>query len=111
MSKSSSIESSRKMPGDWSAMVVKDWAELLSAHLHRSISSMSDLSTNDFPPSAEIEIKLMDQSVLKFKNAFALIDESSRAIGVFTEHCGHHVFPYHDVVVVEVCRKLLYEQV
>jgi hypothetical protein len=35
----------------------------------------------------------MDGSSVEFKYAFALHWPEKRAIAVFTEHCGHHVFP------------------
>jgi hypothetical protein len=35
----------------------------------------------------------MDGSSVEFKYAFALCWPEKRAIAVFTEHCGHHVYP------------------
>lgn len=36
---------------------------------------------------------------MQFERAFHIVSEAKRAIAVFTEHCGHHVFPYHDAKV------------
>jgi uncharacterized OB-fold protein len=41
----------------------------------------------------------MDGSVVQFANAIHIVSEAKRAIAVFTEHCGHHVFPYHEAKV------------
>lgn len=49
----------------------------------------------DFP-DGQLRIELMDGSAVQFKHAFHIVNEAKCAIAVFTEHCGHHVFPYHD---------------
>ncbi|WP_186411810.1 hypothetical protein [Candidatus Propionivibrio aalborgensis] len=41
----------------------------------------------------------MDDSQVEFKYAFFIVSETRKAIAVFTEHCGHHVFPYHEARV------------
>lgn len=46
----------------------------------------------------------MDGSLVEFKYAFALVSEERKAIAVFTEHCGHHVYPYHEAKVYEAGR-------
>jgi hypothetical protein len=51
----------------------------------------------------------MDGSFAEFRYAFALVSEHRRAIAVFTEHCGHHLFPYHEARVV-MDGKVTYEQ-
>lgn len=44
-------------------------------------------------------MKLMDGSVVQFERAFHIASEAKRAIAVVMEHCGHHVFPYHEAKV------------
>jgi hypothetical protein len=44
-------------------------------------------------PLERVRVKLMDGSSVEFKYAFALCWPEKRAIAVFTEHCGHHVYP------------------
>ncbi len=41
----------------------------------------------------------MDGSRVELNYAFALVSEARRAIGVFTEHCGHHLYPHHEARV------------
>jgi hypothetical protein len=50
-------------------------------------------------PIETVRVELMDGSRVEFKYAFALVSEQMRAIAVFTEHCGHHVYPYHEARV------------
>lgn len=52
----------------------------------------------DFPTQT-VHVDLMDGSRVEFKRAFAIVSEASKTIAVFTEHCGHHVFPSHDAKV------------
>ena len=52
----------------------------------------------------------MDQSMVEFKNAIFVVNENKRAIAVFTEHCGHHIFPYHEAIVY-VDEQVAYRQV
>jgi hypothetical protein len=44
-------------------------------------------------PLERVRVSLMDGSSVEFKYAFALHWPERRAIAVFTEHCGHHLFP------------------
>jgi hypothetical protein len=60
-------------------------------------------------PSQRLRVELMDESFVEFRWAFALVSEERKAIAVFTEHCGHHLFPYHEARVV-VDGKVTYEQ-
>jgi hypothetical protein len=53
------------------------------------------LSANDFPHQSVI-IRFPDGSLVLFRYAFALRDEVSKEVAVFTEHCGYHVFPLTD---------------
>lgn len=41
----------------------------------------------------------MDGSIVQFEWAFQIASEAKRAIAVFTEHCGHHVYPHHEAKV------------
>ena len=52
-------------------------------------------------PIETVRVELMDGSLVEFKYAFALVSEERKAIAVFTEHCGHHVFPYHEAKVYQ----------
>lgn len=51
----------------------------------------------------------MDDSCVEFKYCTFLVNEEKKAIAVFTEHCGNHVFPYHEARIYRD-GKLLWEQ-
>ena len=54
----------------------------------------------DYPIDG-VRVELMDGSQVEFKYAFALVSEELKTIAVFTEHCGHHVYPYHEAKVYQ----------
>jgi hypothetical protein len=41
----------------------------------------------------------MDGSVAEFNFALFVVSEAKKSIAVFSEHCGHHVFPFHEASV------------
>ena len=79
-----------------------EWAAPLSKHFGQDLANFL-ASPDRFMqfPSESVRIELMDGSAVEFKCAFALVSENLRAICVFTEHCGHHVFPYHEAKVYQ----------
>ena len=50
-------------------------------------------------PDETVRVELMDESVVEFKHALFIVSEEKKAIAVFTEHCGHHVLPFHEAKV------------
>ena len=60
-------------------------------------------------PVETVRVELMDGSTVEFKYGFALISEEWKAVAVFTEHCGHHVLPFHEAKVFQA-GKLMYSQ-
>ena len=80
--------------------IVHEWAEQLAARFGVTADAIKANPTRliDFP-SGRLRIVLMDDSHVEFRWAFALIDEARHSIGVFTEHCGFHVFPVHGAEV------------
>src|SRR5262245_36641444 len=84
--------------------ILEEWAEELASHLGRSVSELraKGLGASDFPLDHELRVALMDGSFVQFRYAFAVASEAKRAIAVFTEHCGYHVFPNHDAVISQV---------
>jgi hypothetical protein len=76
--------------------VVQEWAHELAAHLG---CAESEVERSMAFPHATVRVELMDGSAVMLKFAFALVSEAKRAIAVFSEHCGHHVFPYHEARV------------
>ncbi len=54
-------------------------------------------------PARRLSIRFPDGSYILFRYALAIVDEPSREVAVFTEHCRYHVFPLGDAEV-EVLR-------
>jgi hypothetical protein len=89
--------------------LVEEWAEDLAAQTGRAVEELRENhELLDFP-NGVLRIELMDQSAVEFHSAFHIVSERRRAIAVFTEHCGHHVFPYHEAKVFRN-GALVYEQ-
>jgi hypothetical protein len=80
--------------------IIVEWAVELAAHFGVTVEALRADPTRlvDFP-AGKLRIELMDGSYVEFHWAFALINETFKAIAVFTEHCGHHVFPSHEAKV------------
>ena len=89
--------------------LVEEWAEELAVETGRTVQHIRENHEFLRYPSGILRIVLMDQSAVEFRRAFHLVSESRRAIAVFTEHCGHHVFPYHEAKVFRD-GALVYEQ-
>lgn len=77
-----------------------EWAEELADYFGRSAKEVEDKVRPwlDFP-SGRIRIQLMDSSVVEFERSIFIVNEGKKAIAVFTEHCGNHVFPYHEAKI------------
>ena len=72
----------------------------LAAHFGRRVEDVLQQVRPWFDfPNGQLRIELMDGSVVQFNWAFHIASEAKRAIAVFTEHCGHHVFPFHEAKV------------
>ncbi|SBT10034.1 conserved hypothetical protein [Candidatus Propionivibrio aalborgensis] len=83
-----------------SKIVIDEWSEELAARFNCTAVTLREQSSRllSFPPET-IRVELMDDSQVEFKYAFFIVSETRKAIAVFTEHCGHHVFPYHEARV------------
>lgn len=89
--------------------IVKEWAQELSDVTGHPVERLvENPQCFDFP-NGLLRIVLMDDSVVEFRWAFHIVSERNKAIAVFTEHCGHHVFPYHEAKVFRD-EVLVYEQ-
>jgi hypothetical protein len=76
------------------------WATEIAAHFGRSTDDVLQEVRPWFNfPSGQLRLELMDGSIVQFNWAFHISSEAKRAIAVFTEHCGNHVFPYHEVKI------------
>jgi hypothetical protein len=81
-------------------VVVQDWAEELAERFGVAVDLVRSNAEGvlDYP-SERVLVELMDGSKVDFTHAFFIWSERKRAVAVFSEHCGHHVFPYHEAVV------------
>jgi len=70
----------------WKALIEKRVQE-------RSGGRFKTLGAADFQLDQTVDLGFPDGSVATFKAAFFIIDTERQELGVFTEHCGHHVFP------------------
>lgn len=88
-----------------------EWAEELASYYGRAPEEVAEKVRPWFTfPTGTLRIELMDESRAEFRYAIFLVSEPKGAVAVFTEHCGHHLYPYHD------CRiyrdgELVYEQI
>ncbi len=85
-------------------VVPDEWKPLLRAHLRATCGEDRDqLSAGDFPSSQSVHVSFVDGSFAQFRYAFAIPAEAGKAVMVFTEHCGYHVFPVEpsDVQIVQ----------
>jgi hypothetical protein len=87
-----------------------EWATELAARFGCTEAEFRENSTRflQFSPQ-RLRVELMDGSFVEFRNAIALVSEPRKTIAVFTEHCGHHLYPYHEARVL-VDKNLTYEQ-
>ncbi|WP_423935777.1 hypothetical protein [Comamonas sp. 23] len=92
--------------------LVTEWAEDLAPVLGRSVEEIQQkgLGAADFPSNGSLHIKLMDGSFVQFEHAFHVVNAQKFAIAVFTEHCGYHVFPFHEAEVSRIQREVLFVQ-
>jgi hypothetical protein len=92
------------------AQIAREWSDELGVHLGCSAAELQERpeAVIRFPVQT-VRIDMMDGSSVQFKYAFFIVSDTKKAIGLFSEHCGHHVFPHHDAKVF-VNGKLVYEQ-
>lgn len=60
------------------------------------------LSASEFPLESTVSIRFEDDSCVKFNYAFAIKAPEFREFAVFTEHCGYHLFPLYDGLLLMV---------
>jgi len=51
-----------------------------------------ELSAYDFFPNRKVEIKFEDDSFAEFRYALVINAPEFKEVGIFTEHCGYHIF-------------------
>ena len=86
-----------------SPVVPEAWKPRLRRYLlERRGEERDQLSAGDFSPGRSVLIRFPDGSHALFRYAFAIRDEGSAEVIVFTEHCGYHVFPSADAEIEEL---------
>lgn len=87
--------------------MLEEWTEELSIHCGRPASAIASqgLRADDF--SHDVELGLGD-TVLYFRFAFCLVNESKGLLAVFSEHAGYHVFPAYNAWVCNVRKEWVY---
>lgn len=60
------------------------------------------LGAGNFPTSNTLQITFEDQSKVCFRYALTIEAPDLNEIGVFTEHCGYHIFPLYGTTVTRV---------
>lgn len=60
------------------------------------------LSVYEFPSDLSLKITFEDSSYAFFMYAFYWIDEESKEVAVFTEHCGYHLFNLPEMLIETV---------
>jgi hypothetical protein len=68
------------------------WKAKLQDYLIQKGSRYKTLGASDFPIDTVIQIHFEDDSKAEFKYAFVLEAPDFAEIGLFTEHCGYHIF-------------------
>ena len=66
------------------------WQNNLQNYLKHIGSKYKCLSASDF--NYNLKIEFADDSTAFFRYAFYIIDENLKEVGIFTEHCGYHIF-------------------
>jgi hypothetical protein len=74
------------LPPRWKAKVI-EWIRQFAN------DSRVHFSAGDFPCSHSISITFDDGSTASFQYAILIEAPELNEVGVFTEHCGYHIFP------------------
>lgn len=70
------------------------WAKKVKEYLLKNgVEDRTELSAMDFFSNQTITIKFEDESEVKFNYTLVIEAPELNEVGVFTEHCGYHIFP------------------
>jgi hypothetical protein len=73
------------------------WKEHLERWVQkRTNGKRTKLAAGDFSGSKIVQIDFPDGSIARFRYAVVIEAPDIGELGVFTEHCGYHVFPLVD---------------
>ena len=84
--------------GPWP--IPQGFEQLVREHVRRTRGEERDhLLAHDFPSGQSVRLSFGDGSFAFFEYAFVIEDRDRQRVGVFTEHCGYHVFPLGDLSI------------
>ena len=85
-------------------VVPVSWMPLVRKYLSEQCGDEQDHAwLGGLPYDRSVLIRFPDSSQVLFKSAFAVADETTGQVAVFTKSCGFHVFPMRDAEI-EVLR-------
>lgn len=68
------------------------WKIKLQEYLAQKSSKYKTLGASDFPTDTLIQIHFEDGSKAEFRYTLIIEAPDFQEIGLFTEHCGYHIF-------------------
>jgi hypothetical protein len=68
------------------------WKAKLQDYLIQKGSKYKTLGASNFPNDIVIRIQFEDNSRAEFNYAFIIESPELEEVGLFTEHCGYHIF-------------------
>jgi hypothetical protein len=83
---------SSDLPARWNDRIEK-WVRT------KSNDKRHKLGASDFPTAKVTHIEFPDGSTAQFRYAVVIEAPEIGELGVFTEHCGYHIFPLVDTTV------------
>lgn len=76
------------------------WKRKIIAHLRANgKEDRTRLNAYDFPLGQSLRLTFEDDSFAAFQYAFVITAPELKEIGVFTEHCGYHIFNLEGITI------------
>ncbi|GAB5526978.1 MAG: hypothetical protein Roseis2KO_48500 [Roseivirga sp.] len=81
------------------------WQQKITAYLEQKGSGHeSGLGAGDFPSNKAVRLKFRDDSYAEFRYTLVIEAPEFDEVGIFTEHCGYHIFSIYgtEISVVDI---------
>ena len=76
------------------------WRERVETWVRtQSAGQRTRLGSYDFSPRKTVHLEFPDGSSADFRYALVIEAPDIGEVGVFTEHCGYHIFPFVDTKI------------
>ncbi|MCE7992940.1 MAG: hypothetical protein HEP71_13205 [Roseivirga sp.] len=87
----------RDLPERWQQKVM-EYLEL------KGEGHETNLGAGDFPAKKVVRIKFRDNSFAEFRYTLVMEAPEFNEVGIFTEHCGYHIFNLYgiDISIVDI---------